>query len=74
MFIRTTPPLLDDVEELQLALVRMQQENESWKNKYRTLEVSYSTELKEKDDFIEILESRVVEMMEKKEDLFSSRI
>ena len=43
MFIRTTPPLLDDVEELQLALVRMQQEKESWKNKYQTMEVSNST-------------------------------
>ena len=33
MFVKTTPPLLNDVEELQLALVRMQQEKEAWKNK-----------------------------------------
>ena len=32
MFVRTTPPLLDDMEELQLSLVRMQQEKEAWKN------------------------------------------
>ena len=58
MFMRNTPPILDDVEELHLSFVRMQQEKEAWKNKYQTLEVSYSTELKEKDDLIEILESR----------------
>ena len=29
VFVKTTPPLLDDVEELQLALVRMQQEKKS---------------------------------------------
>ena len=43
MFMRTPPPVLDDVEELQVALVRMQQEKEAWKNKYKTLEVSYLT-------------------------------
>ena len=35
------------------------------------MEVSYSTKLKEKGDFIKILETHAVEMMEKKEDLFS---
>ena len=35
--------------------------------------MSYSTKLKEKEDLIEILESHVMEMMEKEEDLFSSR-
>ena len=34
--------------------------------------MSYREDLKEKDDLIEILESRAVEMMERKEDLFSS--
>ena len=29
LFVKTTPPLLDDVEELQLALVRMQKEKEA---------------------------------------------
>ena len=33
LFVKTTPPLLDDIEELQLALVRMQQEKDAWKNK-----------------------------------------
>ena len=73
MFVKTTPPILEDVEELQLDLVRMQQENEAQKNKCQTLEISYWAYLKEKDDFIEILESRSVEMMERQEDLFSSR-
>ena len=73
MFVMTTPPLLDDVEELHLSLVRMQQEKEAWKNKCQTLEMSYQTELKEKDDLIEIIESRFMEMMERQEDLFSSR-
>ena len=35
--------------------------------------MSYAIELKDKDDLIEIIENRVVEMMEKQEDLFSSR-
>ena len=35
--------------------------------------MSYQTKLKEKDDLIEILESRAMEMMEKKDDLFFSR-
>ena len=73
MFVKTTPPLLDDMEELQLALVRMQQEKEAWKNKCHTLEVSYRADLKEKDDLIKILESRAVETMERQEDLFSSK-
>ena len=73
MFVKITPPLLDGVEELQLALVRMHQEKEAWKNKCQTLEISYQEDLKKKGDLIEILESRVVEMMERKEDLFSSR-
>ena len=72
-FVKTTPPLLDDVEEIQLSLVRMQQEKEAWKNKCQTLEVSYRVGLKEKDDLIEILESRDVEMMERQGDLYSSR-
>ena len=54
IFVKTTTPLLDDLEELQLALVRMQQEKEAWKNKCQTLEISYQ-DLKEKDDLIEIL-------------------
>ena len=73
MFVKTTPPLLDDLEELQLALVRMQQEKEAWKNKYQTLDISYREYLKEKDDLIEILESRVVEMMKRKGDLLSAK-
>ena len=72
MFVKTTPPLLDDVKELQLALVRMQQEKKAWKNKCQTLEMSYRADLKENDDFIEILEIRAVEMMKRREDLFSS--
>ena len=51
----------------------MQQEKEAWKNKCQTLEMSYQIELKEKDDLIKILESRLVEMMERKEDLVSSK-
>ena len=74
MLVKTTPPLLGDVEELQVALVRMQQEKEAWKNKFQTLEVSYRANLKEKDDLIEILERHVVEMMEKQNGLFSSNI
>ena len=65
LFVKTTPPLLDDMEELQLALVRMQQEKDAWKNKCQTLEISYRENLKEKDDLIEILESRAVETMER---------
>ena len=34
-------------------------------NKYQNLEVSYSTELKKKDDLVKIIESRALEMMEK---------
>ena len=49
----------------------MQQERDAWKNKFQTLESSYRVDLKEKDDLIEILESRVVESMERKGDLFS---
>ena len=37
LFVKPTNPLLDDIEELQLALVRMQQENDAWKNKCQTL-------------------------------------
>ena len=73
LFVKTTPPLLGDVEELQLALVRMQQEKEAWKNKFQTLEMSYRAYLKEKDGLIEIIKSCVIEMMERQEDLFSSR-
>ena len=69
-FVKTTPPLLDDVEELQLALVRMQQEKDAWKNKCQTLEISYKADLKEKDDLIEILESRAIDSMEIQGDLF----
>ena len=36
--------------------------------------MSYQIKLKEKNDLIEILESYAVEMMEKQEDLFSSRV
>ena len=71
--MKTTSPLLDDIEELQLALVRMQQEKDAWKNKCQTLEISYREDLKERDDLIEILESRVVEIMERQGDLFSSK-
>ena len=53
IFVKITPPFLDDVEELQLSLVRMQQEKEAWKNKCRTLEMSYRADLKEKDDVIQ---------------------
>ena len=41
MFVKTTPHLLDDMEELQLSLVRMQHEMEAWKNKCQTLDMSY---------------------------------
>ena len=66
LFMNTTPPLLDDLKELHLALVRMQQKRDAWKNKFQTLESSYREDLKEKDELIEILESRVVESMERK--------
>ena len=56
----TTPPLLDDLVDLQLALVRMQQERDAWKNKFHTLESSCKADLKEKDYLIEILESRAI--------------
>ena len=72
LFVKTTRPQLDDVEELQLSLVGMQQEKEAWKNKFQTLEVSYRADLKDKDDLIEILESPAIETMERQEDLFSS--
>ena len=36
--------------------------------------MSHALELKEKDDLIEILESRVVELMERQEDLLSSSV
>ena len=55
LFVKTTPPLLDDLEELHLALVRMQQERDAWKNKFQTLESSYKAYLKDKDELIEIL-------------------
>ena len=70
MFVKTTPPVLGDVEDLQLALVRMQQEKEAWENKCQNLEVSYRADLKERDDLIEILESHAVE---RQDDLFTSR-
>ena len=73
LFVKITPPLLDDLEELHLALVRMQQERDAWKNKFQTLESSYRVDLKEKDDLIEILESRAVESMERQGDLFSPK-
>ena len=65
LFVKTTPSLLDDLEELQLALVRMQQERDAWKNKFQTLESSYKAGLKEKDDLIKILESRAIKSMER---------
>ena len=40
LFVKIIPPLLDDVEELQLALVKMQQEKDACKNKYQTVEIS----------------------------------
>ena len=55
------------------ALVRMQQERDSWKNKFQTLESSYIVDLEEKDDLIEILKSFAVESMERKGDLFSPK-
>ena len=73
IFVKTTPLLLDDLYQLQLALVRMQQERDAWKNKFQTLESSYKAGLKEKDDLIEILESREVESMERQGDLFSPK-
>ena len=73
IFVKTTPPLLDDLEEMQLALVRMQQEWDAWKNKFQTLESSYRADLKEKDDLIEILESRAINTMERQGDLFSRK-
>ena len=73
LFVKTTPPLLDNIEVLQLAVVRMQQEKDAWKNKCQTLDISYRADLKEKDDLIEILERRVVETMERQGDLFSPK-
>ena len=73
LFVKTAPPLLDDVEELQISLFRTQQEKEAWKNKCQTLEISYSADLKGKDDLIEILESRAIETMERQGDLFSPK-
>ena len=73
LFVKSTTPLFDDLEEQQLALVRMQQENDAWKNKCQTLEISYIEDLKEKDDLIEILERRDVETMERQGDLFSPK-
>ena len=73
LFVKTAPPLLDDLEELQLALVRIQQERDAWKNTFETLESSYRADLKEKVDLIEILESRAVESMERQGDLFSPK-
>ena len=43
------------------------------KNKFQTLEISYRADLKEKDDLIEILESRVMESIERQGDLFSPK-
>ena len=34
------------IEDLQFSLLRMQQENEAWKNKYHTLKMSHAVELK----------------------------
>ena len=51
----------------------MQQEKDAWKNKFQTLESSYKADLNEKDDLIEILESRAVESMERQGDLFSPK-
>ena len=51
----------------------MQQKKDAWKNKCQTLEISYRADLKEKDDLIEILESRAVETMERQGDLFSPK-
>ena len=65
MFVKNTSPLLDDMEELQLSLVKMHQEKDAWKNKCQTLEISYREVLKERDDLIEILENRAVKMMER---------
>ena len=73
LFVKTTPPLLDDLEELQLTLVRMQQEKDAWKKKFQTLDISYRADLKEKDDLIEILKSRAVETIERQGDLFSPK-
>ena len=44
LFVKTTPPLLYDLEELKLALVRMQQERDAWKNKFQALESSYKAD------------------------------
>ena len=73
LFVKTTPPLLDDIEEIQLDLIRMQQEKDAWKNRCQTLEISYRADLKEKDDLIKIFESRAVETMERKGGLFSPK-
>ena len=73
LFVKNTPLLLDDLEELHLDLVRMQQEKDAWKNKCQTLKISFRAVLKEKYDLIEILESRAVETMERQGDLFSPK-
>ena len=70
-FVKTTPRLLDAMEVLKLDLVRMTQKKEAQKTKCKTLEISYQADLKEKDNLIEILESRAVEMMERQGDLLS---
>ena len=73
LFVKTTPPLLDDLQELQLSLVIMQQKRDTWKKKCQTLEIYYRADLKEKDDLIEILESRAVHTMERQGSLFSPK-
>ena len=62
---------MNDKEKLQIALNKVQQERNSWRNKYRILSVENAKIqkiLKEKEALIEILEQHVIE----KDELFSS--
>ena len=62
---------MNDKEKLQIAFNKVQQEKNSWRNKYRILSVENAKIqkiLKEKDTLIEIVEQHVIE----KDELFSS--
>ena len=62
---------MNDKEKLQIPFNKVQQEKNSWRNKYRILSVENAKIqkiLKERDALIEILEQHVIE----KDELFSS--
>ena len=64
---------MNDKEKLQITFNKVQQEKNSWRNKYQILSIENAKIqkiLKEKDTLIEILEQHVIE----KDELFSSEI